>query len=393
MAIKFEFHTAPEIFFGKGQFKELPLHCKRFGSRLLLVKGGRSLEENGMLQVILDGLKAEGIVSDVVSVTSEPEVEMIDGLVKQANEFGAEVVVAIGGGSVIDAAKAVAGLATNGGSIIEYLEGVGTGRLIEKSALPFIAAPTTSGTGTEVTKNAVISSRKQGFKKSIRHQYLIPRMAIIDPELTWSQSPKVTAACGMDALTQLIEPYVSLKSNPFTGMICLKGIELISGSLYRAFVNGTDEAARENMSLASLMGGMALANAGLGSAHGLAAPLGAFFRVAHGVACATVLPAAFEMNTKTLSARGDNGGVLRKYAEISRVLTGMLLPDDNEAIDAGIAWLKDLRSKLEIPALKELGIRESDLPGIIKESRGSSMKTNPLVLSDDEIGEILRMSM
>jgi alcohol dehydrogenase class IV len=393
MAMKFEFYTAPEIFFGNGQIKDLPSHCKRFGNRVLLVKGSRSLEESGLLQTIMNGLKTGGMTVEILTVTSEPEVEMIDAFVKQACEFGAEVVVAIGGGSVLDAAKAVAGLVTNGGSIMEYLEGVGTGKLIEKPALPFIAAPTTSGTGTEVTKNAVISSHKMGFKKSIRHQYLIPRIAIIDPVLTWSQSPQVTAACGMDALTQLIEPYVSLKSNPFTDMICLKGIALVSRSLFRAFVDGSDEEARENMSLVSLMGGMALANAGLGSVHGLAAPLGALFPLAHGVACATVLPAAFEINIKALSAKEEKRDVLRKYVEISRVLTGMPLPDEKEAIEAGIAWLKDLKSKLRIPSLSDLGIRETDIPGIVKESRGSSMKTNPIVLSDEEIGDILRQSM
>jgi alcohol dehydrogenase class IV len=313
--------------------------------------------------------------------------------VEQAKSFHPDVIAAIGGGSVLDAAKALAGLITNGGSIMDYLEGVGKGKIIEKPAVPFIAAPTTSGTGTEVTKNAVISSRTMKFKKSIRHQYLIPRIAIIDPELTLTQPPDVTAACGMDALTQLIEPYVSIKSNPFTDAICLKGVELVSQSLLRAYNNGSDLEARENMCLASLMGGIALANAGLGAVHGIAAPLGAFFPLAHGVACASVLPAAFHVNSDVIAKLPGNSALLSKFADVSRILTGPQEKDDRTAISNGIAWLNDLKRELKIPTLSQLGILESDLPFIVSESRGSSMKTNPVVLSDEEIGEILRLSM
>jgi alcohol dehydrogenase class IV len=393
MDLTFEFHTAPEIYFGNGKINNLPEHCNRFGKRVLLVKGGQSLEKSGHLFSLLDKLDAKGFTVQVLSVTSEPEVDLIDNLVEQAKSFHPDVIAAIGGGSVLDATKAVAGLITNGGSIMDYLEGVGKGKIIEKAAVPFIAAPTTSGTGTEVTKNAVISSRTMKFKKSIRHQYLIPRIAIIDPELTLTQPPDVTAACGMDALTQLIEPYLSIKSNPFTDAICMKGIELVSKSLLRAYNNGSDLEARENMCLASLMGGMVLANAGLGSVHGIAAPLGAFFPLAHGVACATVLPAAFHINSLAIAKSPKNSFLTPKFADVSRILTGFQEKNDRTAISTGVAWLNDLKRELKIPTLSKLGILESDLPFIVSESRGSSMKTNPVVLSDEEIGEILRLSM
>jgi len=393
MDIRFDFFTAPEIYFGNGRIKELPELCLSFGKRVLLVKGGQSLEKSGQLATLLYMMDKKGLSVHVMSVTAEPEVDLIDSMVDQAKSCHPDVVVAIGGGSVLDAAKAVSGLITNGGSVMEYLEGVGTGRMIEQPAIPFIAVPTTSGTGTEVTKNAVISSRAMKFKKSIRHQFLIPRIAVIDPELTLSQLPEVTAACGMDALTQLIEPYLSIKSNPFTDAICLKGIELVSRSLRRAYINGSDLEARENMCLASLMGGIALANAGLGAVHGIAAPLGAFFPLAHGVACATVLPAAFQVNASALAQSGEKSAILAKFADVSRVITRVDKKDDPKAISMGISWLNDLKRDLGIPSLSQLGIRESDLPLIVSESRGSSMKTNPVVLKDEDIEEILRLSL
>lgn len=393
MALNFDFYTAPEIFFGRGRIMELPTICEQFGKKILIVKGGKSLEESGYLDIILNKFREKHYTIELMTVTSEPEVEQIDAMVGDAKTFGADAVVAIGGGSVLDAAKAVAGLITNGGSIMDYLEGVGSGKTIEKPAIPYIAAPTTAGTGTEVTKNAVISSRKHKFKKSIRHQYLIPRIALVDPELTFSQPKAVTAACGMDALTQLTEPYVSLKSNPFVDAICLQGIKLVTKSLVRAWTDGNDVEARQDMSLASLLGGIALANAGLGAVHGLAAPLGAFFPVPHGVACATILPAAFQSNVNALTQRGDKMTVLKKYAEISRHLTGNHEREDEASIKMGIAWLTDLKKKLNIPSLKDMGITTEDIPFIVNESRGSSMKTNPMTLTDDEIRNILVASM
>jgi alcohol dehydrogenase class IV len=393
MALSFDFFTAPEIVFGKGRINDLPEHCLRFGKRVLLVKGGQSLEKSGHLPALLLQMDEKGFKVKVMSVTTEPEVNLVDSMAEQAKSFNPDVVVGIGGGSVLDAAKAVAGLITNEGSVMEYLEGVGRGRMIMKPAIPFIAAPTTSGTGTEVTKNAVISSRSMKFKKSIRHPYLIPRMAIIDPELTLGQPPDVTAACGMDALTQLIEPYLSIKSNPFTDAICLKGIELVSRSLHRAYSNGSDLEARENMCLASLMGGIALANAGLGAVHGIAAPLGAFFPLAHGVACATVLPAAFKVNASALAQSGEKAALLSRIADISRVLAGTDEKDTQTTISMGLAWLNDLKKQLNIPSLSQLGIKGSDLPFLVSESRGSSMKTNPVMLKDEEIEEILKLSL
>lgn len=393
MAISFDFFTAPEIYFGNGRINELPEHCLKFGKKVLLVKGGNSLEESGQLPTILRFMDKKGLSVRLLSVTSEPETNLINSMAEEARSFGPRVVVAIGGGSVIDAAKAVSGLVTNGGSIMEYLEGVGTGRMIEKPAIPFIAVPTTSGTGTEVTKNAVISSRAMKFKKSIRHQFLIPRIAIVDPVLTLSQPPSVTAACGMDALTQLIEPYLSIKSNPFIDAICLKGVGLVARSLQTAYNNGDDLQSRENMCLASLMGGIALANAGLGVVHGIASPLGAFFPLSHGVACASVLPAAFEVNANAVARSGDRSAIYSKFAVIARVLTGVDQKDDKADIANGVKWLYDLKKQLNIPSLSQIGIGESELPFIVSESRGSSMKTNPVVLSDEEIGQILRMSL
>lgn len=389
MDINFDFFTAPEIYFGNGRINELPEHCAKFGKKVLIVKGSSSLEKSGLLQNILDKFTMQEFTVAIKTVASEPETDLIDHMVEETRTFGADVIVAIGGGSVLDAGKAVAGLVTNGGSIMEYLEGVGAGRHIEKPAVPFIAVPTTSGTGTEVTKNAVISSRKLKFKKSIRHPYLIPKIAIVDPVLTRSQPPQITASCGMDALTQLIEPYVSLKSNPLIDAICQKGIGLVVNSLLRAYKNGEDAQARENMSLASLMGGIALANAGLGAVHGLASPLGAFFPLAHGTACATTLPSVFETNFNALLERGNKTDVAGKFADVARLLTGSAEKDNILAMQLGAAWLKDLKKQLNIPSLSKLGIRQTDIPFIVKESRGSSMKTNPVVLTDDEIRKIL----
>lgn len=393
MEIKFDFFTAPEIIFGNGRSADIPELCKKSGNKVLLIKGSQSLAKSGVLQNILDKLNRKALSVAIQTVASEPETELIDQITSDARRFKPDVIVAIGGGSVLDAGKAVSGLTTNGGLITEYLEGVGTGRKIEKSSVPFIAVPTTSGTGTEVTKNAVISSQKQKFKKSIRHPYLIPDIALIDPVLTHSQPPSVTASCGMDALTQLIEPYFSLKSNPFIDAICIKGVGLVADSLLRAFNDANDAEAREKMSLASLMGGIALANAGLGAVHGLASPLGAYFPIPHGTACAATLPASLETNFNAIVERAHDKKLIGKYADIARMLTGSSEKDETFAVREGIKWLKDLKTQLKIPSLRKAGIKESDIPFIVENSRGSSMKTNPVELTDEEIKQILLESM
>lgn len=389
MEINFDFHTSAEIYFGKGRISQLPSLCERFGKRIFLFKGKKSLEENGVLERILNKFKEKNFVYKIWTVSSEPEVETVDEAYLEAKEFNCDLIVAIGGGSVIDTAKAVSGLYTNEGSIIDYLEGVGKGKKIEREALPFIAIPTTAGTGTEVTKNAVISSKKDKFKKSIRHNYLIPRIALISPELSYSQPPWVTSSCGMDALTQLIEPYVSIKSNPLIDSICIKGIGLVANSLLPAYLDGNNELSRNNMSLASLFSGIALANAGLGAVHGIAGALGGLFEIPHGVACAAILPYVFQENIKGIIKREGLAEGIKKYVIISQILTNSNEKNEIKSIEKGVDYLKELKRKLKIPSLSNFGIKKDDVPSIIKMCGGTSMKTNPVLLSDDEIENIL----
>jgi len=358
--VQFEFATAGRIVFGAGTSKSLP---DLVGSRPLLVTGRRQPS----LPV--------GIARFIVP--SEPTVQMARDGVAMFRRERCKSVVGIGGGSVIDAAKAIAALATNSGEPLDYLEVVGKGAALENAPAPFIAVPTTAGTGSEVTRNAVLGVPEHRVKASLRSPMMLPRVAVVDPELTLELPPALTASTGMDALTQLIEPYVSSKANALTDTLCLEGIRRVARALRRAHADGGDLEARTDMAFASLLGGLALANAGLGVVHGFAAPIGGMFDAPHGAVCAALLPHGMAANIRA-------GAALTRYSEIAMLLTG-----ESEA-EAGVSWVGSLCADLGIPSLSAYGIGHEHMDVLCESaSRASSMKANPVVLSQDELRSVL----
>jgi alcohol dehydrogenase class IV len=320
-------------------------------------------------------------------------VDDVDRGVELARAAGADLVIGVGGGSAIDAAKAIAGLLTNGGQAVDYMEVVGKGLKITRPALPWIAVPTTAGTGAEVTRNAVIGLPEKSFKASIRSEHLLPRVAVIDPELGLTVPPNVTASSGMDALCQLIEAYTSTGANPMTDALAVEGIELAGRALRRAYANGADLDAREDMAMAALFSGIALTNAGLGAVHGFAAPVGAKFPVPHGVVCAALLPQVIQANV-TAAGNAAAHEVLCRYAQIGRILTAQPNLDDEPAIQSCIAVAAGLVRDLKIPPLSRFGIGTADVPELVGLARkSSSMKYNPVKLSEDELARVLRRAI
>ncbi len=383
--MELEFCTAPRIIFGPGTVGQLADLVPAHGARALLVLGGASAEASGLAA----RLRRLVPVGAEVRCAREPTVEDVDHAVQAARDGRCDVVVAVGGGSVLDCGKAAAGMLTNGGSLLEYLEGVGSGRQLERPAAPMIAAPTTAGTGSEVTRNAVISG--PGYKKSIRSPLLIPRVALVDPVLTHGTPPAVTAACGMDALTQLCEAYISRGASPLTDGLALEGIRAAGRCLERAFKTPEDPVAREGMALAALLGGICLANAGLGAVHGFASPLGALFPIPHGVACAALLPQVLRRNME--AAFGTTAGRERlreRFVKLSEAFTGHRFTDATSCIDAGLSMIQHLQRVLGIPRLRALGVSEADLPRLVAGARGSSMRGNPVELSDEQLEATLR---
>jgi len=371
--MRFEFATATRIVFGEGTAATLPEIARSFGTRPLVVTG-------------VSGERATSLVSalsaEAFAVPGEPTVDLVREGARRVQEAACDVLISVGGGSAIDAGKAIAAIATNGGEPLEFLEVVGKGRAIAVAPLPFIAVPTTAGTGSEVTRNAVLGSTEHGVKASLRSPMMLPRVAAVDPELTYGLPPAVTAYTGLDALTQLIEPYVSVRANPLTDAICIEGIKRVAAALRRAFHDGSDRDARRDMALASLFGGLALANAGLGVVHGFAAPLGGGWKAPHGALCAALLPHGMAANVAALQARVPQHPALERYAVVARLLTGR---NDATAED-GIHWVRSLCIELNIPALRAWGITEADLPGIVEEAaHASSMQANTLPLTDEEL--------
>ena len=355
----FDFFNIPRIVFGRGVIARLGEFVP-VSSRVMLVYNGREPEVPHIAAVRQRG---------------EPSVADIDRALTVARDAKVDFVLGVGGGSAIDAAKAAAGLLANGGVTSDYMEVVGKGQKLTKPAMPWIAIPTTAGTGAEVTRNAVIGWPEKKFKASIRSELLPPRLALIDPELGVDVPPDVTARSGMDALCQCIEAYVSKNANPMTDAIAMKGIELAGRFLKRAFDNGHDVEAREGMAMAALFSGIALTNAGLGAVHGFAAPLGANFPVPHGTVCGLLLPHVIEANIAAGAGR-------EKYADIDRVLPG------------GLARCRELVRELHLPSLSSFGIAERDMdPMVALAKRASSMRYNPVELSDDALREILRKSL
>jgi alcohol dehydrogenase class IV len=379
--MRFEFATATRIIFGEGTAATLPDLARSFGARPLAVTGASPEHAGGLVSALS---------ADTFAVPGEPTVDLIREGARYARNAGCDVVISIGGGSVIDAGKAIAAIATNGGEPLEFLEVVGKGRAITVPPLPFIAVPTTAGTGSEVTRNAVLGSTERGVKASLRSPLMLPRVAVVDPELTYGLPPEVTAFTGLDALTQLIEPYVSVRANPLVDAICVDGIQRVARALRRAYHNGTDRDARHDMALASLFGGLALANAGLGVVHGFAAPLGGQWKAPHGALCAALLPHGMAANVAGLRARAPRHPALERYSAIAHLLTGR----SEASAEDGIDWVRALSAELSIPVLGAWGVTEADLPGVAeKAAKASSMQANPLPLTQEELIAVVRAAL
>jgi alcohol dehydrogenase class IV len=382
----FEFATANRIIFGAGKLNGLGDHLKGRAKRLLLVCGNSS----DAIPHVREILSAQGIPFDEFHVHGEPTVDTASEGAKVALEHGADMVIGLGGGSVLDAGKAISALATNRGDIFDYLEVVGKGGALTNAPLPYIAIPTTAGTGTEVTRNAVLESPAHGVKVSLRSPMMLPSIALVDPELTYSLPPEITASSGLDALTQLIEPFVSIKANPMVDAICREGMRHAAQSLRQAYHNGADASAREGMSLASLFGGMALANAALGAVHGFAGPLGGMLHAPHGAICARLLPLVMEANIKALESRQSGHAAIERYIEIAQILTG----NKNASTQDGVKWVSDLVSELNVPSLSAHGMNESQIPEAVEKTlNASSYKGNPIALNEGGLKEILEKAM
>jgi alcohol dehydrogenase class IV len=387
----YEFFAPPRIVFGWGRRAEAGKLARSLGRRAFLLHGSRTLERSGVLAEIRDALWKEGVEPvEIGSALREPEVADVDRTARVLRDQAArsdgasgDLVIAVGGGSAIDLAKAACAMATNRKSptVKDYLEGVGIGLPIEEDPLPLLALPTTAGTGSEATKNAVISSFDPPFKKSLRSDRMVPRIVLVDPELSVSVPPTITAHTGMDAITQLIESYITVKASPIPQALALQGLALAAPAMVTAFRDGGSREARERMAHAALLSGMALANSGLGMAHGVAAALGIHARVAHGLACAVMLPVALRVN---LEAR------LLEISRLGEVLCGRAFSTPADGARAAVEKIEELSSEVKIPRrLREVGVTREQLPALVKSSRGNSMSGNPRQLSDEEILAIL----
>ncbi|MBV6501233.1 MAG: alcohol dehydrogenase [Prosthecobacter sp.] len=383
--MKFEFATASRIIFGRHTAAQAASLCREWGRSVLLVTGSHPERASP----IIDSLRSAGLDVSVFGIQKEPTLQEARNGAVMAREIKAEAVIGLGGGSAVDGGKAVAALATQPGDALDYLEVVGQGRALDRPSLPFLAMPTTAGTGAEATRNAVLAVPEHGVKASLRHASMLPRVALIDPALALECPPEVTAASGMDALTQCLEAFVSCRAQPMTDALCLEGIRRSMRSLERAVNDGRDLDAREDMALAALYSGMALANAGLGAVHGFAAPVGGQFSAPHGAVCAALLAPVWEAN---LSAARQAAApeTLERFQTAAALLTGR--PDAHA--EAAPPVLSGLAERLRIPGLASYGIRPQDLDGLaLKASRASSMKGNPVPLDLPALRSILQAAL
>ena len=382
----------PRIEFGPGSVGKLPALAARYGTRALLVTGARSFQASPYRESLLEGFRQAGIDWLHTTIHTEPSPQMVDAAVAEYATESIDVVIAIGGGSVLDAAKAIAGLLRVGDSVMDYLEGVGPEKPYRGPAVPFIAVPTTAGTGSEATKNAVLSVIGEGgFKKSFRDEQLVPEYAVIDPDLLITCPREQIAANGMDALTQLIESYVSLNANRLTDALAIDGIRAARDALLPLYDDPAEAtAARAGMAYAALLSGITLAQTGLGSVHGLASPLGAFFPIPHGMVCGTLVATCSRVNIESMLDRDPGNLALEKYTEVAEVLCRQTFSRRHAAYTALVGLLEDWTRHLQIRRLGHYGIGETDFDRIVSGCRGSSMKTNPVVLTDTEIAGILR---
>ena len=378
----FEFATATRIIFGQGSIKEAAPIAASYGRRALVVAGSSS----DQVAIAIDQLRPYHIEPVVFFVSNEPLLEDVQHGVDFARDVGCDVVIGLGGGSALDTGKAIAVLLTNIGDPLDYLEVIGRGLALQQAPLPYIAIPTTAGTGSEVTRNAVLTSHEHRVKVSLRSPLMLPTAAIIDPELTYSLPPAITASTGLDALTQLIEPYTCNVPNPLVDAICREGMQRAARSLKRAYQNGEDAAAREDMSIAALFGGLALANARLGAVHGFAGPFGGLFPAPHGMICARLLPFVVETNVRALQQRSPNSPVLQRYAEVAQLLTRRSTAGASDVIE----WLHQLCADLDVAPLSQFGFTAHDIPTVVAQAqKASSMKGNPIALTEEELQKIL----
>lgn len=390
----FAISRLPRIVFGRGRISELPALAAEYGNKVLLITGARSFRATPHWEKLTDNLRQKNIAWLSLSISGEPSPESVDAAVTEFRSQGLQAVIGIGGGSVLDAAKAIAGLlpeleeGPHGRSVMDYLEGVGKGLTYRGPSLPFIAVPTTAGTGSEATKNAVLSVQgPEGFKKSFRHECLVPEYALLDPDLLETCPPELIAADGMDAFTQLLEAYVSSKANPLIDTLAWSGMEAVNQGFFAAYEG--DAEGRAAMAYAALLSGICLAQVGLGSVHGLASPLGAFFPIPHGVVCGTLVAKATEINITALNQRSPQHPALAKYAAVGRLLAKHPAADADTAHDLLCRTLQSWTEQLQLPRLGHYGVTVADIPKIVANSRGTSMLTNPIVLSDDEVTQIV----
>ena len=383
---RFEFATATKILYGEGVFREAAPIASQMGRRALVVYGLKG----EFIDTLTADLKALGMDCFTYEVVAEPTVDSIECGLRYAKEKACDVVLGLGGGSAIDTGKVIAVLATNPGVVLDYLEVIGNGMEIKVPALPLIAIPTTAGTGAEVTRNAVLGSPEHGVKVSLRSALMLPKVALVDPELTYQLPRDITAYTGLDALTQVIEPFASVSANPMTDALCRDGIRRAAHSLPKVYFDGKDKEARADMAIASLFGGLALANAKLGAVHGFAGPIGGMFPIPHGAICARLLPIVMDVNIRALRMRQPTALANQRYIEISMMVTGNAKA---EAAD-GVRWVEELCAAMNIPALSNYGVTRESIPILVEmAARSSSMKGNPVHLAATEMQEILERAL
>ena len=386
MVKSFQFARLPLIYFGSGKLSDLPGIAGRYGRSCLLLTGEKSFINSHYAASLFSQFREHNLQVHQLRVKSEPSPEIVDEAVRKFSDKRIDVVISIGGGSVIDAGKAVSAMLGKAGSVVEYLEVVGD-KEHPGTKVPFIAIPTTSGTGSEATKNAVISKvGKDGFKRSLRHDNLVPDIALIDPVLTLNCPPDITASAGMDCFTQLVEAYLSGRSNEYTDALALEASKAVKRSLLRCIIDGEDNIARTDMSFAALTSGICLANAGLGAVHGLAGTIGAMFDIPHGVVCGTLMAVANEINVRELRKTYPDHPALNKYANLGKVFSDLEGKDDDFYISSFVAYLHKLSEQLILPRLGKYGIRREDISNICQQT---DTKNNPVRLSPELLAEII----
>ncbi len=384
--MKIDFSTSNRIIFGCGEFRKISELIKGWGHHAFVIRGKNSTYGKEFFEII-NGL---GLEVTYYQVDKEPDVSILNSAVELARENKCEFVIGFGGGSVIDTGKAVAALLNNEGELMDYLEVVGKGLPQKNISKPYLAIPTTSGTGSEVTRNAVIDVPEKKVKVSMRNAYMLPRIALVDPELILGLPKNVTATTGMDAFVQVIEPYVCNSPNPMVDMFCRDAIPRAAANLLLAYQDGSNIRARENMAWVSLMGGLSLANAKLGAVHGFAGPIGGMYHIPHGAICACLLPAVMRVNIENLKKMEPESPSLKRYREISVWLSNDLKAE----VEDGVIFIDSLCKNLGIPRLHETGIKEKDFPSIVEKSKNSSsMKGNPVLLTDEDLTRILELSL